>query len=186
MHPRRKIRWFITFFLILTCFGSGWAKEVELEALGVRGGINFKNAGLPPGEKEDFEQFDIFAVVRLPWKWNPSTGWEVQSRLMASAGALRGARETGFITTLTGGPALKIPAWRLILDGGVGGALLSDWEFGSQNIGGPFQFIAHAGVGFQLPWSMVVGWRFHHMSDATVYGNTRGVDFHMLELSYVF
>jgi hypothetical protein len=181
-----KIKWLAVFFLIQICSQTGWAKEVELVALGVRAGMNFKNAGLPPGEKEDFEQFDVFAVMGLPWKWESPSGWEVRAQLGGSAGALRGAGETGFITEITGGPALKIPAWRLILDAGVGGALLSDWKFGSQDIGGPFQFIAHAGAGVQLPWNMVVGWRFHHMSDATMYGSSRGVDFHMLELSYAF
>jgi hypothetical protein len=34
--------------------------------------MNFKEAGLPPGEKEDFEQFDVFAIVGLPWKWQNS------------------------------------------------------------------------------------------------------------------
>lgn len=172
--------------LILGCANIGWAKDVELLALGVRGGMNFKDAGLPPGEKEDFEQFDVFAVMGLPWEWKSTSGWEVRWRLGGSAGALRGAGDTGFITTLTTGPALRIPGWRLIFDGGVGGALISKWEFGRQDIGGPFQFIAHGGVGVQVIKNIVVGWRFHHMSDATIYGNSRGVDFHMLEVSYYF
>ena len=182
----KKMRVLLVFFLALMCSTSGWAAEVELLAVGVRGGINFKDAGLPPGEKEDFEQFDVFAIMGLPWEWKSPSGWEVRWRLGGSAGALRGAGDTGFITTLTPGFAFKIPSWRLIFDGGVGGALISKWEFGRQDIGGPFQFIAHGGVGVQLPWNLVVGWRFHHMSDATIYGNSRGVDFHMLEVSYYF
>jgi hypothetical protein len=176
----------LAFFLALVCSEAGWAKEFELMAIGVRGAMNFKEAGLPPGEKEDFEQFDVFAIVGLPWNWQNPSGWEVRWRLGGSAGALRGAGDTGFITTLTTGPALRIPDWRLILDAGIGGALISKWRFGRQNIGGPFQFIAHGGVGVELGWNMVVGYRFHHMSDATIYGKSRGVDFHMLEVSYYF
>ncbi len=186
MGTLKQFRWLVAFFLILMCSEIGWSKDVELVGLGVRAGMNFKNAGLPPGEKEDFEQFDVFAVMGLPWRWESPSGWDARARLGGSAGALRGAGDTGFITTLTGGPALTIPSWRLILDAGVGGALISKWHFGRQDIGGPFQFIAHAGVGVQLPWNLVVGWRFHHMSDAAIYGKSRGVDFHMIELSYAF
>jgi len=180
------MRALLVWVLILGCVETGWAQDVELLAVGVRGGMNFQDAGLQPGEKEDFEQFDVFAIMGLPWEWKSPSGWEVRWRLGGSAGALRGAGDLGFITTLTSGLALKIPSWRLILDGGVGGALISKWEFGRQDIGGPFQFIAHGGVGVQLPWNMVVGWRFHHMSDATIYGKSRGVDLHMLEVSYAF
>lgn len=171
---------------LLGCAEIGWAKDVELEALGIRAGMNFKNAGLPPGEREDFEQFDVFAILGLPWAWEGASGLELRTQLRGSAGALRGARDLGFIATLTPGLALRVPSWHLIFDGGVGGALISKWEFGRQDIGGPFQFIAHIGLGVQLPGNMVVGWRFHHMSDATIYGSTRGVDFHMLEAAYYF
>ena len=82
--------------------------------------------------------------------------------------------------------AFRKPSWRVIFDIGIGGALLSDWEFGRQDAGGPFQFIAHGGLSFELPWNLVVGGRFHHMSDGTIYGDSRGVDFYMLELSYYF
>ena len=55
-----------------------------------------------------------------------------------------------------------------------------------QNVGGPFQIIAHGGVLFHLPGNLLAGYRFHHMSDGTIYGNNRGVDLHMLELRYAF
>ena len=193
MRNHKYMRMLLAFFLTLLCSETGLAEEFELMAVGMRGGMNFKDAGLPPGETEDFEQFEVFAIMGLPsnimglpLKWESPSGWELRWRLGGSAGALRGAGDVGFISTVTSGPALRIPGWRLILDAGVGGALISKWRFGRQNIGGPFQFIAHGGVGVELGWNMVVGYRFHHMSDATIYGKSRGVDFHMLEVSYVF
>lgn len=182
----RSLKVIVMCFLMLIYAGPGWGQEIEWMALGVRGGLNFQNAGLPPGEKEDFEQFEIFTIMGLPWKWEFQSGWEVRWQLRGSAGALRGAGDTGFIATLTSGLALRNSGWRLVVDAGVGGAGISKWEFGRQDIGGPFQFIAHLGAGIQVTRHMVVGWRFHHMSDATLYGPSRGVDLHMLEISYFF
>ncbi len=174
--------------LLLTLFvpGLSHGKELELVSIGVRGAVNFQDAGLPPGEKEDFEQFDVFGIIGLPWSREFPSGWEARYRLNGSVGALRGAGEVGFITTLTPGLAFTKKEWRLTFDFGGGGALLSKWEFGRQDMGGPFQFIGHGGISFHLPGNLVAGYRFHHMSDATIYGKSRGVDFHMLELSYSF
>ena len=36
--------------------------------MGIRGAVNFKDVGLPPGEKVDFEQFDV--VERLGFQGN--------------------------------------------------------------------------------------------------------------------
>lgn len=185
-HHPGSLKVIVMCFLTLVCVGTSGGQDIELMALGVRGGMNFQDAGLPPGEKEDFEQFEVFAIMGLPWKWEFQAGWEVRWRLRGSAGALRGAGDTGFIATLTSGLALRKPSWRLIVDAGVGGAGISKWEFGRQDIGGPFQFIAHLGAGIQVTRNIVVGWRFHHMSDATIYGPSRGVDLHMLEIGYFF
>ncbi len=173
--------------LFIICFSEfTLAKEIDLEAIGFRGGLNFNDIGIPPTEKEDFSQYDVFAVVNLPWHWEYPSGWEIHSRLTTSLGALQGSGDTEFITTITPGLAFYKPSWRFTLDLAVGGALLSDYKFGRQNIGGPFQFIAHGGLLFDLGWNLVGGYRFHHMSDGDIYGNNRGVDLHMLELSYHF
>ncbi|MGB0908870.1 MAG: acyloxyacyl hydrolase [Nitrospirales bacterium] len=172
---------------VFTCpSGLSWAKGIEVIAIGIRGGMNFQDAGLPPGEKEDFEQFDVFGIVGLPGGWEYESGWQARWRLNGSAGVLRGAGDLGFISTITPGLAFTKTNWNLTLDAGAGGALISDWKFGRQDIGGPFQFIAHGGVSVHLSGNLVTGYRFHHMSDATIYGASRGVDFHMIEFSYHF
>ena len=63
--------------LLMPSFSESiWGKELDVVAIGIRGGINFKEAGLPPGEKEDFEQYDVFGIIGLPWSWEyPSSGW---------------------------------------------------------------------------------------------------------------
>ena len=173
-------------FLITCLSGSSWAKDIDLVAIGIRGGMNFQNAGLPPGEKVDFEQFDVFGIVGLPGGWDFSPNWKARWRLYGSAGVLRGTGDLGFVTTVTPGLAVTKKNWKLTFDIAMGGALISDWQYGRQDIGGPFQFIGHLGASYHLPGNLVAGYRFHHMSDATIYGASRGVDFHMIELSYHF
>lgn len=164
----------------------GCAEEFEWTSVGIRGAVNYRDAGLPPGEKVDFEQFDVVGTLGFPGRWALPWDWEARYQVNATGGALRGDGETGFITTMTVGIGVTKIDWRTSLDFGLGGALLSKWRFPGQNIGGPFQFIAHGGILFYLPWNILAGYRFHHMSDATIYGNNRGVDLHMLEVRYNF
>ena len=151
------------------------------------GGTNYARAGLPPGEKENFEQFDVFGILGFPGSWELPAGWVTRYRLNGAVGVLRGAGDEALISTITPGLAIRKKEWHLTLDVGGGGALLSEWKFGRQNVGGPFQFIGHGGITIHLPWNLLLGYRFHHMSDGTIYeGGNRGVDLHMLELSYAF
>ena len=162
------------------------AEDFEWTSVGIRGAVNFKEAGLPPGEKVDFEQFDVVGTLGFPGRWEVPWDWRARFQLNTTAGALRGDGETGFISTVTGGIAVTKEGWPVTFDFGGGGALLSKWKFPGQNIGGPFQFIAHGGFLLYLPWNVMAGYRFHHMSDATIYGSNRGVDLHMLEVRYRF
>ena len=173
-------------FFIIFFPQPSWAEELEWTSVGIRGAVNFKDAGLPPGEKVDFEQFDVVGTLGFPGRWDAFWDWKARYQLNATGGALRGDGETGFIGTITVGIAVNKKHWPITLDFGVGGALLSKWKFPGQNIGGPFQFIAHGGFLFHLPWDLLAGYRFHHMSDATIYGDNRGVDLHMLEIRYHF
>ena len=75
----------------------------------------------------------------------------------------------------------------MTLDLGTGAAYVSDEKFGRQDFGGPVQIVGHGGISYHFPMPITLGWRFHHFSDAALYGtDNRGVDFHMFELSYRF
>ncbi len=181
---RRIVHTSFFFYLIMLFPQVGWTEEFEWTSIGIRGAVNYKDAGLPPGEKVDFEQFDVVGTLGFPGSWAVGWGWDARYQLHTTAGALRGDGDTGFISTVTGGIAMNKSHWRTTLDFGVGGALLSKWKFPGQNVGGPFQFIAHGGILFHLPWNLFAGYRFHHMSDGMIYGDNRGVDLHMLEVRY--
>ena len=173
----------LTMFLSLPSYG--W--EVEIEAVGIRGGINLEHIAIPPTEKRDFYKADVFMVIALPWNWQYLSGWEVSWTVNTAAGVLRSAGDTAFVAELGPGIVFRKPSWRMAVDLGTGLGALTRYHFGSQNFGGPVQIVGHGGVSFDLGWNLVAGWRFHHMSDATVYGSgTKGVDINFLELRYHF
>jgi len=136
---------------------------------------------------EDFHEYDVVASFGLPWERYSPSDWGVGTRLMASAGALRGAGSTAFAVSLIPVLAFGSRDGRYTLDLGIGGALLSKHRFGTQDFGGPFQFALTLGVGVPLYERLGVGYRFLHYSDAGTNGShTTGVDFHMIELIYRF
>ena len=103
MRNHKYMRMLLAFFLTLLCSETGSAEEFELLALGVRGGMNFQEAGLPPGETEDFEQFEVFAIMGLPsnimglpLKWESPSGWELRWRLGGLCRCLEGSRGCWF------------------------------------------------------------------------------------------
>jgi len=110
----------------------------------------------------------------------------VSTRIHLSAGALRGGGETGFIGSVGPSVALSMVRNLILLDGGISAALLSQHEFGRENFGGPIQFVSHAGITFKLGANLGVGYRFQHMSNASIYKRNPGLELHLLELSYFF
>jgi len=186
--PRQKI-FLLVLLLILTFFLSfpGYTYAAQIESIGIRGGINLEQVSFPPAEKIDFYQADVFITFALPWSLQYSSGWEASWRVNTSAGILRGGGDTAFVAELGPGIAFRKPDWRVIADIGTGLAALSRQHFGSQDMGGPIQIVGHGGVGFDLGSNLVLGWRFHHISDATMYGShSKGVDINFLELGYHF
>ena len=173
--------------LVLIIPESTLAEDVHLLNAGVRGGATGL-AVLGKDEQEDFQQYDLFVTASLPWSTElGQSGWEFSSRLMGTAGALIGGGDEGFVGALVPllafGPKDSIVA----LDAGVGAALMSRYKFGEQNFGGAFQIVLTLGLRVPVYRGFGVGYRYSHLSDATIYGaHSRGADLHMLELSYDF
>ncbi len=162
-------------------------KELELLAVGIRGATNLPPLGLPPGEKHDFYAMEGFAVIGFPGAWEWPRGWEGRYRWNVSLGTLTAKSDWGLFSTTGPSVAFTKWDWRLTFDVGTGVAFVSDQKYGKQDFGGPVQIVGHGGFSYHFPGHMVVGWRFHHFSDAGFYGSSnRGVDMHFIELSYHF
>ena len=177
---RFKAVWLILLFLSFFWPQLGNANETGWIAVGLRAGLSTTDS------EEDFEQYELFATYGLPWSWELTPGWFLSTRINLSAGALRGGGDTGFIGSAGPSITLSMVQDRIFLDGGISAALLSEHKFGQENFGGPIQFISHVGISFKLSDNLGVGYRFQHMSNASIYDRNPGLELHMFELSYFF
>jgi hypothetical protein len=173
--------------LILIVPSLSIAGDVALESFQVRGGLS---GGSPIGEeqREKFYQGDLALTARLPWEWEIGSGWLFRTRALGSAGVLRGAQDTAGVVTFV---PLDVAFGRndglVTIDMGVGGALLTRYKFGMQDLGGPFQFVWAFGITSRFAGPLGLGYHFQHYSDATVYGSgTLGMDLHLFEVIYWF
>ena len=164
------------------------ADQMRWLSVGLRGGTTIvERPVLGPAEKESFQQYDIVSTLGLPWSWYTESGWGVTTQAMGSVGALTGGGDTAFLATLVPGIALGPRNSLFSVDIGGGASLLSRHEFGRHDMGGPFQIVFTLGVRVPIYKAIGLGYRFHHMSDARMYGDgAKGVDMHMLELTYTF
>ena len=162
------------------------AEDLRLQSVAVRGRVAEGNV-LGDVAPEEFREYDAAATFRLPWGRYSESGWGASARLMASAGAIRGAGETALVVSLIPLLALGSQDERFTLDLGIGGALVSKHRFGTQDFGGPFQFALTLGVNVPLYERLGVGYRFLHYSDAGMHGShSTGADLHMIEFTYRF
>ncbi len=106
---------------------------------------------------------------------------------MVSAGALRSSGETNAIVAAVPVVAIGRQDEKFAFIMGGGGVLLSDYKFGDQNYGGPFQFTACVGFRSRIAGPVTLGYWAQHYSDAVMYGHdTKGADMHLFELSYSY
>jgi hypothetical protein len=149
-------------------------------AIGIRYGTN---AGTD--RNSSLDRVDVFGSWRTPYAWELTPGWEIGARLNASVGAMRGQQQLSAVGTLVPTLAIADTGNVFSFEIGAGGALFSQWEYGTvEDFGGPFQFVLDIGVNFRVYKQFGVGYRYQHWSDAGIYGAKRGVDMNMLELSY--
>ena len=166
---------------------SGFSRSsVSLLWVGPRFGMG-GNSPLGEEQKEKFNLYDLATLWRLPWSWEPSPSWKVESRLIGSAGQLTAAGTGGFMSTIIPTAALTTRGDALAIDIGGGLAFFTNHKFGVQDFGGPVQIITTTGISFAPVPGFRAGYRFQHFSDAGTYGPTSlGVDMHLIEMGYLF
>jgi hypothetical protein len=165
-----------------------FAEGITLLSIGPRVGFGEKIPLMGKEAKYYFHLYDIAAVIKLPWSWplGEST-WSLDTRLLASAGLLTGADESGLMMTVV--PGLGLNGWngRVTFDAGAGAGFFSNYTFGTQDFGGPVQIVATAGIRVNPFSHAYAGFRVQHYSDSGLYGpSSLGVDMYIIELGYRF
>ncbi len=176
----------LIFICCLLAPTQSYSEDLDLQSLSMRARVS-EHTVLGKVAPEEFEEYDVAVNFALPWQSYSTSGWGRGSRLMASAGILRGAGEDALVVSLVPELTLGSEDGRFTLDLGIGGALFSRSRFGAQDYGGPFQFVLTLGVSAPLYKKLGLGYRFLHYSDASVNGpHTIGADFHMIEFNQRF
>jgi hypothetical protein len=172
---------------ILICAPS-FAEDTTLISIGPRFGFSGKSPFMGKQQKHNFYLTDVAAVFRLPWSWPVGESrWNLETRLITSAGALVATDEYGVMATVV--PCLALSGWDgfVSIDAGVGAGYFSRENYGNQDLGGPVQIVATAGILVNPIPHAYAGVRVQHISDAGVYGpNSLGVDMYIVEAGYKF
>jgi len=166
--------------LSLTVARAGTAQETNRLTFGLRASVASRD------KKESFNQYEVFANRELPWNWHEGGGWKLTPKLELTAGVLKGGGDSAFVASL--GPTFTLSGMedRLSLDVGVSPTFLSTRRFGEQSFGEYIQFTSHAAINLEVIRNLHVGYRYQHMSNASISEINPGLDLHMLELSYRF
>ena len=176
----------LSFICCLLVPSQSYSEDFDLLSLSMRARVSEQTV-LGKDALENFEEYDVAVNFGLPWQSYSASGWGTGTRLMASAGILRGAGKDALVVSLIPELTLGSEDGRFTLDLGVGGALFSRSRFGVQDYGGPFQFALTLGISAPLYKKLGLGCRFLHYSDAGVNGlHTIGADFHMIEFNHRF
>jgi hypothetical protein len=164
------------------------AGDMAILSIGPRIGFGEKIPLMGKEQKYYFHLYDVAAVIKLPWSWPLGESmWSLETRLIASAGLLTGANESGLMMTAV--PGLALSGWEglVVLDAGAGAGFFSNQNFGVQDFGGPVQIVATIGIRVNPFPHAYTGFRLQHFSDAGMYGPTSlGVDMYIAELGYRF
>jgi len=148
-----------------------------------------REAGLRGGNGHGFDSFELYYRQSSPWldrhvvdPWLPQA---VRARWDLTVGRWRGSDgDSAFVAF---GPALEaFPVGDLRLSLGLQPTLLSDYEAGDRDLGGPFQFTSHASLAWAPQRALVLGIRVQHTSNARLYSSNPGADIVSIEVGYGF
>jgi hypothetical protein len=167
-------------FVLMAAVGTARAQYFP-ESVGARGGFSSGGTGTA-----QFLQGEAFADWNIPLRTESDSGWFLQTKVDLSAGYFSGKGSHAFVGT--GGPAVAFGkrGLPLSLEGGISPTFLSQYKFGSVNLGQELQFTSYVGANLDLSRHLRFGYRFQHMSNAGLARSNPGLNLNMFALSYVF
>lgn len=169
------------FAAIALCPDNAISGRSSWEA-GLRAGSSFND------DEESFDQYEIFASYGLPWSWQWGRAIQVDTNLTTAVGILDGGGDTGVAGSLGFEFVFGSPSGRCPFEIRAGSALtlISEDEYGDEDLGGPVQFTHHISLYYWFLKNLSAVARVQHMSNAGIYSENPGVDLIMLALIYRF
>ena len=159
--------------------GNVMAGRSSWEA-GLRAGASFND------DDESFNQYDLFASFGLPWSWQWGRAIQVDTNLTTAVGVLDGGGERGIAGSLGFEFVFSGASGRFPLELRAGSALtlISEHEYGDEDLGGPVQFTHHISLYYWFLENLSVLASVQHMSNAGIYDENPGVNMIMLAMVY--
>jgi hypothetical protein len=166
--------------LLLAAVAGAEAGGLSLESSGARFGAGASSSN------QDFHQAEAFVDWNLPWGWDLGKKWNLQSRLDVSAGWMGNNHSGGAVGTPAAILALGHEGIPISIEGGSGPTFISRWEFDTKDFGDPVQFTSHIGLYWDLAKHWRLGYRFQHMSNASISESNPGLNLHVVAFGYRF
>ncbi|MEJ5348761.1 MAG: acyloxyacyl hydrolase [Desulfosoma sp.] len=166
----------LTAFALVLGESTAWAAEKLVFGIGVR------SAFTAIEKKETFHLHELIAYHTLPWDWQWKGGWVVDTFWEIHFGLLSAADEESVLISTGPMVTLQTPWKWLAFMAAFRPAFLEQHTFGKENLGGEIQFTEEIGFNVTLTKYLSIGYRFQHLSNANLYKNNPGLDFHAVEL----
>ncbi|MEJ2183077.1 MAG: acyloxyacyl hydrolase [Nitrospirota bacterium] len=145
--------------------------------------------GLPANITDNashFSQYELFGAVRLPWSFDLPWRMRLDPALTLDVAALTDQRKVEYLPSAGFGFFVFKEGWPLALEAGYRVAYLTDEKFEEKDFGGPVQFLGHIGFDVFLFGRAGIGYRFEHMSNASIYEINPSLNLHMVGLFVFF
>ena len=132
---------------------------------------------------------------KAPWRWAQGANWHLGGYFEGALGYWRYGGATpsqhGELYELGLTPALRVQPNSLrgpYVEAGLGIHLLSHSSIGDTRMSTAFQFGNHIGVGYRFgaKGSYDLGYRFQHLSNASIKRPNAGINFHQIRAQYNF
>jgi hypothetical protein len=136
--------------------------------------------------EEFFHYYGLAGAVESKDFWEWGSGWSVDQGLTLTAGGLHAGSDDGFFAAIGPRIDLNLPGGWLTVTASVRAGGMTDHRYGDEDLGGWFTFAEDIGVRWNISPEVSVGYLFQHISNANVYDENPGVEFHIIEVRYHF
>ena len=166
--------------LAIIVFPAHAADETGWIEVGLRGGVSADS------RQVDFEQYDLFASYRLEQRWELKSGWLILTEITGTLGEVRSDFDSGIVATFGPGFTFKKPDSRFSIDIASVPTYISEPVHGEKDLGGNIHFTTHIRFNYRINEEFAIGYRFQHMSNASLEDENPGLNIQSLGISYLF